>query len=303
LKNQVENLHEIRMAIDDIINSKNPETSYGRNALSAIEDVRAGVDKALKSVPEMAAADTKFADKMELVKHISMGEEVLKNNGMNKEEFAKFFDALTPERQDAVKKGMRAHLGDLMEKATRGELSEAQRLFGKSSLNRANLEKAFGGKGTEVLDALQKEATERATENAVRHGAQTAERQAIQRKYGERNDKNPATDILHGVMADVVTGSPALATTIATVKRAGSHAKLAISTNAKDRMIEGTADIISRQGSERNNAVDILTRVRAVQNKTNTSASKLKLPTINIPLLAAPTGQSAYSAYRQSKSE
>jgi hypothetical protein len=187
LKNKASDLHEIRQAIDDVLDSRDPTTSYGKNAKRAIEGIRNSIDAELKTIPEMAAADAKFASKMQIVNDIDTGYQVLKN-GMNKEEFARFYDNLPLDRQDAVKKGLRAIIGDLMEKASRGELSEAQRLFGKSSINRANLEKVFGAKGTEVLDALEKEAVERATERGVMVGSQTAERQSIQRKYGERND-------------------------------------------------------------------------------------------------------------------
>lgn len=300
LKNNIEHLHEVRIGIDDVLNDKNPVTSHGKSALAAVSDIRDAIDTKLKTNPEMLAADTKFAEKMTIKNAIDLGTEVLKKNGMNKQEFAKLFDNSSPEIQDAIKKGIRGHLGDLMEAATRGELSEAQRLFGKSSLNRANLEKAFGQRGIEVLDELQKEATFRNTENKIRHGAQTAERQAVQREFGERNDKGGgAAEILHGAMIDAAMGSPALATGIATIKRVGSHAKLSLSTNAKDRMIEGTSDLISRTGAERDVSLDVFNKVNKIQNRLSSKPSRFKLPTNFTPLLSAPIGESGYSAYKK----
>lgn len=300
LKHKVDELHEVRQAIDDVVNDKNPTTSYGKNALRSIENVRNGIDAELKTVPEMAAADNKFAAKMEIVNHIKIGEDALKK-GMNKEEFARFFDGITPEKQDAVKKGMRSAIGDAMEFASRGELSEAQKLFGKSSTNRANLEKAFGNNGTEVLDALEKEAMFRGSEQKVIHGAQTAERQSIQRKYGERNDGPGAGQILHGAALDLVTGTPGAATALMTVKRAGSHVGLKISESRKDRLIEGTADLISRQGTERNIGLDVVNRASAVQNSIKSKPKfnfdfVAKSPTY---LLSAPVGELGYSSYKK----
>ena len=302
LKNSVPDLHEIRQAIDDVVDGKNPTTSYGKNAARAITEVRSGIDTALKTVPEFAAADAKFASKMQIVNDIDTGTTLLKK-GMNKEEFSRMFDSLTPDRQDAIKKGMRGAIGDAMEQASRGELSEAQRLFGKNSTNRANLEKAFGQNGSDVLDALEKEAMLRSTEQKVIHGAQTAERQAVQRKYGERNDKlgSGFTDILHGAGVDMVSGSPGLATAAMTVKRIGGQAKLILSTNAKDRMIEGTSDLLSRQGQPRNIGLDIANKA----NKINNLISRSKLPVADLPtyLLSAPIGESSYSAYKKLNSQ
>ena len=301
LKHKVSELHEIRQAIDDVVEKKGtPETSYGRNALSAIGDVRTGIDKELKTIPEMQAADSKFSQKMSVKDAVQIGYEILKKNNFNKEEFSRLFDNASPEIQEALKKGMRAHIGDMMESASRGELSEAQRLFGKNSANRAHLEKAFGQAGTETLDALQKEATERFTENSIRHGAQTAERQSIQRKYGERTDSGGGLkEILQGSALDAITGTPGAATAIMTMKRAGGHIGLKISEGRRERLIEGTADLLSRQGNSRNLGLDVANSVGTIQKRIS---GKFKLPVIDAPtyLLSGPVGESSYSAYKKS---
>jgi hypothetical protein len=304
LKHKVSELHEIRQAIDDVVEKKGtPETSYGKNALNAIGDVRGSIDKELKTIPEMASADAKFAAKMDIKNAVDTGYEVLKKNNYNKEEFARLYDNASPEIQAALKKGMRAHIGDLMESASRGELSEAQRLFGKNSANRANFEKAFGQSGSEVLDELQKEAMFRGSEKSVSARSHTAEGQAIQRKYGERNDKSGGlTDIIQGSALDAVTGTPGAATAIMTIKRAGGHIGLKISEGRKERLIEGTADLLSRQGNSRNVGLDVATQVHAVQSKIS---GKLKLPVVDMPtyLISGPVGETSYSAYKKSGNE
>ena len=297
LKDSIPHLHEVREAIDDVIDkAKTPQTSIGKKALSAVKDVRDQVDGLLKSNPQMAAADAKFASKMQIVNDIDTGTTLLKK-GMNKEEFARFFDGLSPDRQDAVKKGMRGAIGDAMEQASRGELSEAQRLFGKSSVNRANLEKAFGQDGSDVLDALEKQAMMRSTEQKVMNGAQTAERQSVQRKYGERSDGPGAGQIVQGAVLDAVTGTPGAATGIMAAKRLGGHFKLQMSANSRDRLIEGTSDLISRSGPERNIGLDVANKA----HKINSLISRDRLPVAELPtyLLSAPIGEGGYSAYKK----
>lgn len=302
LKDSVEHLHEVRMAIDDVIDkAKNPQSSIGKRALAAVQDVRDKIDIQLKTNPEMAAADAKFADKMQILKDIDTGENLLKGNGTNKEEFAKFYNSLSPERQAAIAKGMHGNIGDLMEGATRGELSEAQRLFGKSSRNRANVEKVFGNRGTEVLDALQKQATMRGTENSIIKRSLTAEGQAVQREFGERNDGGGGLSFIHGAALDLATGSGGGATALSAIGRFGRSIKANITGNRQERLIQGTADLLSRQGAERDIGLDVVNRANAVQNSIK-SKSKFnfdfvaKSPTY---LLSAPAGELGYSSYKK----
>lgn len=296
LKNSVPQLHEVRQAIDDILNSNNRTGSYGANTTRAIDDVRSGVDAALKTNPQMVAADAKFASKMQIVNDIDFGNNALKN-GMNKEEFAKYYDKLTPDRQAAVQKGLRAAIGDSMEKASRGELSEAQRLFGKNSANRANLEKVFGNKGTEVLDALQNEAMMRGTERSVLHRSLTAEGQAVQREFGERNDSGGGLSLLQGAALDLASGASGGPTALSLAGRMHSKFKMNISGNRTDRLVQGSADLLSRQGAERDIGVDILNKA----TKINNLISKDRLPIANLPtyLLSAPIGENGYSTYKK----
>lgn len=296
LKTSVADLHEVREAIDEALASKNPATTYGNITKNSVTDIRSGVDAQLKTVPEMQAADNKFASKMQIVNDIDFGNNALKN-GMNKEEFAKYYDGVSPERQAAIQKGLRAAIGDQMEKASRGELSEAQRLFGKNSANRANLEKVFGQNGTDALDALQNEAMLRGTEQKVIHGAQTAERQAVQRKYGERNDGPGAGQIVQGAMLDAVTGTPGAATAIITAKRIAGHVKLQMSQGSRERLVEGTSDLISRQGADRDIGLTVANQAAKINNRISSN----RLPTVNLPtyLLSAPIGEGGYSAYKK----
>ncbi len=297
-KESVAHLHEVREAIDEVLDlAKKPSNnSMGNKTLAMLSDYRSAIDAQLKTNPQMAAADNKFASKMQIVNDIDFGNNALKN-GINKEEFAKYYDGLSPDRQAAVQKGLRAAIGDQMEKASRGELSEAQRLFGKNSANRANLEKVFGQNGTDALDALQNEAMLRSTEQKVMNGAQTAERQSVQRKYGERSDGPGAGQIVQGAVLDAVTGTPGAATGIMAAKRLGGHFKLQMSANSRDRLIEGTSDLISRSGPERNIGLDVANKA----HKINSLISRDRLPVAELPtyLLSAPIGEGGYSAYKK----
>lgn len=294
LKNDIPSLHEVRQAIDDVIEGKQPETSYGKNALNAIKDVRAGVDKVLKTNPEMQTADIKFANKMKVVEGFQTGYDAIAKK-TSKESFARDWQAATPETKEAIKKGMRSAIGDHAENASKGELSGAQQLFGSKSVNRANLKLAYGHAADEALDALAKEAAFRNTERMIQHGSVTAEAQAIQAKYGAKAAGNTATDLLHGMMADSI-GAHGAGTALALIKRGGAKALQYIGGNRLERLTTGSADILSQEGSAIQKTLNSVGKINQIQNKVSLKGeNKFKLPIT----ASAPIGEITYSKRKQ----
>lgn len=280
LKTSVKDLHEARKGIDDIINTKGD--SLPPNALSSVENTRALLDAKLKTNPEMLSADTKFAEKMKIKEGLATGHDAI-SKGMNKAEFARTFDAATPEVQEAMKKGMLAAAGNAMDQSGQGQLSGAVRLFGKKDVNRENFKHAFGNDAEAVLDDVHKAMTFRATENAVQHGSQTAERQAVQRKYGERNDgPGLVAGALKGLAVDVATGSPGGASAVMAVRNIGSGLKSRMMDIAGDNLAVSSADLLSRQGLMRDSALSALGKIEKVQSRKITTAKDItsKLPVL-----------------------
>ncbi len=291
LKSDVASLHEARQGIDDIINKRGDKLPP--NALSAVQKVRDAVDTALKTNPQMAAADLKFAKHMDVKHGLDFGYGVITKGNINKEEFKKAFDSFEPAVQEGVKKGMRAAVGDIMEKSSQGELTGASRIFDKKAVNRANFKHAFGSDADVVLDELHRDLTFRNTERAVTQGSQTAERQAVQARYGQTRERPSAMgEGFKATALDFISGYPGVASGIHGAKAAVSNRLLTLSENARSRLIESSADILSRSGAERDVAVGIAERVKAIQDKTakSTKSSVLRLPVS----AASPIGEEAY---------
>lgn len=282
LKTDIPSLHEIRQALDDVIKDKNPVTSAGRNALRSVSNIRNQIDNELKTNPEMQAADEKFAERMKVLDGFDIGEQAL-NGKINFEQFHRMWTSASPEMQETIKKGFRAKIGDLLDKGSQGELTQAQRMFGKKSINRNMLKLAFGSDADEVLDELTKMSTFKATERAVTQGSQTAERRAVQERYNAQESPGGIIgDTLTGIVGDVVHGSPGLLTTTAAVRRAGSGGLARLTNFNIDNLKSGSADILSRGVAEgRDTAVDVLKRVNSVQNRIRRPSpnSLLRLPT------------------------
>lgn len=282
LKADIPALHEVRIALDGILERlKNPTNSMGKGVLNAMKDVRSGIDQQLKTNPQMAAADAKFAKEMDVAKGLDEGYGAFgKSNYLD---FARMYNTAAPEKQKAIKDGMHAAIGDLMDAAQKGELSGVQRLFAKKSVNREKFKLVLGKDAEEVLDALSQEGAFRNVEREVMHGSQTALRQAVQTRYGSKPPVlgSPFAETLTGVVGDISMGMPAL-TAVNFAKRGGGNMLSRLTTYRTGNLTSGSADIISRSGAERDMAVDVLRRVQSVQENMRQPSKKssLRLPAI-----------------------
>lgn len=276
LKSGIQDLHKVRIGLDEMLGRLPSEGSSQASATyRSIKNVRSEVDELLKTNPQMKTADEKFAEKMEVKEGLKIGFNAIKK-GMNKEEFAKTFDDASPEVKETIKKGMRAAIGDAMERSSTGELTGAQKLFDKKSLNRSNFKKAFGIDAEDTLNAVHQEVSFRNTERSVLYNSKTAERQAIQaRRAGEATSGNSFLgEALKGIAIDASTGSLGAATAVNVTKTGGRNMLLNMSEGRLNRLNEGSADILSRSGTERDNALSVLSRVTRVQEKSALSKNK-----------------------------
>lgn len=289
IKDTVPELHQIREGIDAILTSSNPTTSVGNKTKAALSEIRDGIDKELKTILEMKAADEKFHEKMKVKEALDY--DWTKGN---KEEFQNKFINSNAEEQAAIRKKMVADIHDNMENASRGELAGAQQQFGKKSVNRAKFKIAFGAKADNVLDALANEGAQRATEKAVIYGSQTAERQAVQRKYGSAPAPGYGHAIATGLPFDLAGGHGAAAVYMAGKKYLGGRI-VNFSQNKLNALSEGTGDLLSRQGLGRDTALSSMSKVRTIQNNITASDKKIGLPAVFAPIV----GQGGYESYKK----
>ncbi len=275
IKNNVADLHEVRQGIDDIINKRGD--SLPPNALRSVQKIRDAVDAELKTIPEMAAADTKYAEKMKLKEGLQIGYEALTFG--NHQSFKKIFDNASSELQDTIRKGLRAAIGDKMQSAAKGELAGAQQLFKAKNDTREKLKTAFGTAGEDVLDALTKQATLRATEQMVASGSRTAINQRINAKYDNApHAPGPFSEAVKGLGGDIIAGTPGGVAAIMGARRAGGNIANRMRQRRMDINAETSADLLSRSGPDLDNALNVLERVHSVQNKI--SGNPIKLPVV-----------------------
>lgn len=289
-------LHSVRQGLDDMLDRLPEEgTSAQSHTYRAVEKVRNAVDKQLKTIPEMKAADEKFAAKMKEKEGLQYGYDAFKKVN-NIESFKKEFDAATPEVQAAIKKGMHSQIGDMINKAQRGEFAGAQQLLGKRSLNRQMVKHALGYSGDVVLEGLQNEAALRGTEKGALTGSHTAGNQMIQADWGLRPTGGSAFGEAAKALPFDLIGGGGAAAGVSFVRKAGQNALLKFSENRVLRTAEAGADLLSKSGAARDTALGILNRVSAIQGKLR-NPSVLRLPVS----FSGPAGEETYKEYNNKR--
>jgi hypothetical protein len=280
IKVDIPALHKVRQAIDDRLSQLPAEgTSQKSATYRSLSNVRDEVDGLLKSNPEMASADAKFAQHMDTKNGLDVGYKSISEKP-NYDKFEREFINASPEKQDAIRKGLRAQIGDMMERASRGELAGAQQMFAKKAANRKIMQLAFGNKGDEVLNALEKEATMRSTERNVISRSHTASGQAVRDRYAGADEEVRLRDIAMAGASDIAMGSPGILTGAMTARKGISHFVGKLGEASRERLKEGTGDLLSRTTQHgRDDALRLLNTVSKIQSGNN---FKLPVDTRNI---------------------
>lgn len=301
-RTSIADLHETRMAIDNILSkAQPPQTSVGNQTKAMLTDMRNKIDTLLKTNTQMKAADIKFAKAMGLTKDIDYGKEAL-SNSLSKEEFTKTFKNKSIEGQAAIKKGIRAAIGDKMDSAAQGELAGAQQQFGKKSAARAKLKVAFGPAGDRVLDTLETQANLRGTEGLVSTGSRTALNTRINNSLDMANKPTSLIgDMVKGVAVDASTGSLGSGTAVMGAKHIGGNILTKWGEKRHDAFAEGLADLLSRSGPGLDKTFDQLRKIHAVGKSltpaVSSGAQRQKLPVASIaaPLIGFPIVKAGYN--------
>lgn len=284
IRTSVKDLHESRQALDDLIEKRGD--ALPPRALRSVQGVRDKVDEQLKTIPEMKAADEKFSKAMDIKQGLKIGYEALKKG--NRFSFDRTFDAAPPEVQQTIREGMRAAIGDHMDMAAKGDLSGAAQLFADRNLTRHKLVKAFGPQGEQALEALEKHITMRATERFASTGSITNASERINSALDQQaRPKGAFGEAVKGAVMDVSFGNPGVATAVMGAKRFGGNIIDRMRTKRHDLNVESLADLVSRSGKDRDNAITVLQTVDKVQKKMRTPSREIKLPVI----LSAPIGE------------
>lgn len=263
-KLDIQALHDARQEMDDQIekaaNRANAsDTSAGRNAVRQLRKIRGSLDQLLKTNPDMAAGDAKFATGMRIKDAVQTGTDIFKN-GTRLEDIERMVKGAPPEIVRALQLGARVAIGDALDNSARGELTAAQMMFAKKSANREKLKRLFPGQADEVLDMVQADAAKRATENAVTRASATAELTAGHKRYQVQPRKDSfASDMAYGA-AGFMAGDPSAGIGTALLHRYGLRAADAWAGRQVNKLATESARALSASGNELDIVLDQLTR-------------------------------------------
>jgi len=245
-----------RQALDDFIKrGGDADTTAGQNALRQASIVRGKIDQIVKSDPNIAAGDAAYSTKISERGALDEGTDLFKP-GTRIEDVQRSVADKTPEQITAMQKGALAALHDRLDGVS-GDWGAVRQMFVKSDANRQKLDALFPG-AKDLFDKIEAEAAMRQTETQVAQGSQTAERRAVQEKYGLKGDNSTA-----GVLSALTGGAPfggpgALAGALGGKAFRSALDNMRASTNAK--LIHGTASALATPYSESSPLIDQLTR-------------------------------------------
>ncbi|WP_213773433.1 cell wall hydrolase [Bradyrhizobium sp. dw_78] len=235
-----------RQALDDIMfNRETGEAKLGPNAMRVAGDLRAQIDGIVKANPSFAQGDAIYSRAHDIQRAFRQGQDIFGSN-VRPADLARILSRLSPEEAQALRLGARSSIADVMQSSRRGEGPAAQGLLGRSTNNRANLNLLFPN-GQEALDALHAEAMMRGTEQRVAQNSATAERTAVQKKYMPSSE--PGVGAAIPIVGEAVGGGPGAMAALAG-RAAYGAAKNALTTNALNRLTEGTARGLVATGAE-----------------------------------------------------
>lgn len=246
VKTDPQALLKVRQAMDDDI-QKAPisETTGGKNAERAANDVRGELDKVLKQNAGIQQGDAVYSAQMKRAASLEEGRLIFSPK-VRMEDWGRAIASKTPEQLQSMRTGALASLWDALDNARNGDLNAIRSLLGKSTANRAKLESLFPN-SADIFDKIANESAMRATEQTVAQNSATAGRQAILQKYAPKpGGPSGMAEVLAG---EALAGGPgAVAGYIG--RNALNSIRNSISDKALSALTEGTARGLSATGPE-----------------------------------------------------
>lgn len=259
VKTDPQALLKVRQAMDDDI-QKAPisETTGGKNAERAANDVRGALDKVLKQNAGIQQGDAIYSAQMKRAASLEEGRLIFSPK-VRMEDWDRAIASKTPEQLQSMRTGALASLWDALDNARNGDLNAIRSLLGKSTANRAKLESLFPN-SADIFDKIANESAMRATEQTVAQNSATAGRQAILQKYAPKpGGPSGMAEVLAG---EALGGGPgAVAGYLG--RNALNSIRNSISDRALSALTEGTARGLSATGPEQQVFLNKLARAAA----------------------------------------
>ena len=215
-KTDIEDLHKVRQEMDGaLFNAKGAiksEKSATNNALNSGKDIRAALDRAMKTNEGYAKGDAIFAGEQQVKDALDMGKAAFDDKTL-REDLVRFIQTASEAEVEALKIGARWAVSQRVERAARGDATQMAALFAKAEAPRQKLLAIFGpSDARKVFSIVDDSVGKRAVESKVAQGSDTAARTATQRFYEDvggtaQKVARVGTEVIAGVGAAASTGN------------------------------------------------------------------------------------------------
>lgn len=269
-KTNVENLHNIRQDMDNVINYDAPGLGVPAGAVSrqqgALKMARGSLDDALKSqVPGFAEADATSSALASRVNAVKLGTSVLDSGktALTPENLGRQLANMAPGERVALAKGTRGEIERLLDTKANDLVAGKNIIKGDGDWNRQRLGMVFGQDPADsVINSVGREAVFANTHNKVVEGAQTAMRLAAK----ESMKPTPSSEI---PMINPNMSIPGLVGTA--LKKGGSALYNALTKSDPTAQYGELGQILAAQGPQRDKYVSAL--VDALNRRSSNAAA------------------------------
>lgn len=168
----------------------------------------------------------------------------------------------------AHQQGARQAIEQALSAARNGDLSQAQSMFGKSTANREKLEAVFP-EAKKMLDQIDTQIQQRAVDQKIIHGSQTAKNLAAGAEYGPPSSSENS---LGPIIGELAVNSPEAAGAGITMKLMDSMHR-GLTADARKRTNEGIARLYTASGPDLAGAMGQIHRAAKTNWLNNAFAS------------------------------
>jgi hypothetical protein len=248
-----EQLHQARVALDDMLEGigKNPATSAGRNAKSALMEVRSAIDQGLKTVPGMAKADAAFSSAMKSKQALLDGRDVFTKSYGSPEELKSELAGMDPTVRARFIKGARDSITALMGSA-RNDAAAVSRELLEKGWNKEKLAVLVGPDAAGVIQrSLEQTANRAAGRDMLSGNAKSA-----MRATGKKDFPGPVSSgNAGGLVGGKGISGAAIQMLIAIANKASGNAI----NRSRAATSAGAAKLLASEGATRDDVLQVLT--------------------------------------------
>lgn len=264
-----EQLHQVRMALDDMLEKAGQfGTSAGRNAKSALKQIRNQIDSRLKTINGWAAADREFSAVMGRKSAFEMGQQIFQRRAGSPDQLMKMLAGMDDGAREYFRRGARDQIAEILGTARNDVLAARRDLLDKG-WNKEKLQILLGKEqASKLMNALEDEARWVDFATRVTKNSETARNEAAKKLYP---DTSPSEEIVGQLRQSSISGLA-----MGEVYKLVNRIVNGIAGGRRDKMNADAAKLLMSTGEARDLATRVMQELSKIRDSGMTKGQKVE---------------------------